>query len=104
MREFNYTFRFTPKNERSDTVDKIIKLFKFHMMPEKPIDELINRYLTMPSEFEIHYMYKNVENTYLPFVSNSVLTGVDVAYGPGGQYQTFKPKQHQMVTHHLLQK
>jgi len=37
-------------------------------------------------------MYKGVENTYLPFVSNSVLTGVDVAYGPGGQYQTFKPK------------
>ena len=46
----------------------------------------------MPSEFEIHYMYKGVENTYLPFVSNSVLTGVDVAYGAGGQYQTFKPK------------
>ena len=93
MREFNYTFRFTPKNEREvDTVDKIIKLFKFHMMPEKPIDAAIGRYLTMPSEFEIHYMYKGVENTYLPFVSNSVLTGVDVAYGPGGQYQTFKPK------------
>ena len=82
MREFNYTFRFTPKNEREvDTVDKIIKLFKFHMMPEKPIDAPIGRYLTMPSEFEIHYMYKGVENTYLPFVSNSVLTGVDVAYG-----------------------
>jgi hypothetical protein len=93
MREFSYTFRFTPKNEReTETVDKIIKLFKFHMMPEKPIDAAIGRYLTMPSEFEIHYMYKGVENTYLPFVSNSVLTNVSLNYGPGGQYQTFKPK------------
>jgi hypothetical protein len=93
MREFSYTFRFTPKNEREvETVDKIIKLFKFHMMPEKPIDAAIGRYLTMPSEFEIHYMYKGVENTWLPFVSNSVLTGVSTSYGPGGQYQTFKPK------------
>ena len=93
MREFSYTFRFTPKNEREvDTVDKIIKLFKFHMMPEKPIDAAIGRYLTMPSEFEIHYMYKGVENTWLPFVSNSVLTNVSLSYGPGGQYQTFRPK------------
>ena len=37
-------------------------------------------------------MYKGVENTWLPFVSNSVLTGVSTTYGPGGQYQTFKPK------------
>jgi hypothetical protein len=93
MREFSYTFRFTPKNEREvDTVDKIIKLFKFHMMPEKPQDNAIGRYLTMPSEFEIHYMYKGVENTWLPFVSNSVLTNVTLSYGPGGQYQTFRPK------------
>jgi len=93
MREFSYTFRFTPKNEREvETVDKIIKLFKFHMLPEKPIDASIGRYLTMPSEFEIHYMYKGVENTYLPFVSNSVLQNVSISYGPGGQYQTFKPK------------
>lgn len=93
MREFSYTFRFTPKNEREvETVDKIIKLFKFHMMPEKPIDAAIGRYLTMPSEFEIHYMYKGVENTWIPFVSNSVLQNVSLTYGPGGQYQTFKPK------------
>ena len=93
MREFSYTFRFTPKNEREvETVDKIIKLFKFHMMPEKPIDTAIGRYLTMPSEFEIHYMYKGVENTWIPFVSNSVLQNVSLTYGPGGQYQTFRPK------------
>ena len=93
MREFSYTFRFTPKNEREvETVDKIIKLFKFHMMPEKPIDAAIGRYLTMPSEFEIHYMYKGVENTWIPFVSNSVLQNVSLTYGPGGQYQTFRPK------------
>jgi hypothetical protein len=105
MREFSYTFRFTPKNEREvETVDKITKLFKFHMMPEKPVDAAIGRYLTMPSEFEIHYMYKGVENTYIPFVSNSVLQNVTLSYGPGGQYQTFKPKATADGVPHLQQK
>jgi hypothetical protein len=37
-------------------------------------------------------MYKGVENTWLPFVSNSVLQNVSLSYGPGGQFQTFRPK------------
>lgn len=92
FRTFNYTFRFTPRNQNEVvTVDNIIKLFKFHMLPELDSSAEQGRYLRYPSEFEIHFMYKGVENTWLPFVSNCVLTGVDVNYGPDGQYQTFEP-------------
>jgi len=91
FRTFNYTFRFTPRNKKEVlTVDNIIKLFKFHMLPERDGYEE-GRYLIYPSEFEIHFMYKGVENTWLPFISNCVLTSVDVNYGPDGQYQTFEP-------------
>jgi len=92
FRNFNYSFRFTPQSEEEvETVDKIIKLFKFHMLPERPQDNAVGRYLVFPSEFEIHYMYKGVENTWLPFISSCVLTGVDISYGPNGQFQTFRP-------------
>lgn len=92
FRTFNYTFRFTPRNEKEVvTVDNIVKLFKFHMLPERVSQYDVGRYLIYPSEFEIHFMYKGVENTWLPFVSNCVLTSVDVSYGGDGQYQTFEP-------------
>jgi len=92
FRTFNYTFRFTPRNEDEvRTVDAIIKTFKFHMLPERSLDTT-GQYLIFPSEFEIHFMYQGSENTWLPFISHSVLNSVDVDYG-GAQYQTFRPLQ-----------
>lgn len=90
FRTFNYTFRFTPRNEEEvKTVDAIIKTFKFHMLPERSLDTT-GQYLIFPSEFEIHFMYKGSENSWLPFISHCVLTSVDIDYG-GAQYQTFRP-------------
>ena len=90
FRNFNYTFRFTPRNEDEvKTVDAIIKTFKFHMLPERSLDTT-GQYLIFPSEFEIHFMYQGSENTWLPFVSHCVLNSVDVDYG-GPQFQTFRP-------------
>jgi len=90
FRTFNYTFRFTPRNEDEvKTVDAIIKTFKFHMLPERSLDTT-GQYLIFPSEFEVHFMYQGSENTWLPFISHCVLNSVDVDYG-GAQYQTFRP-------------
>ena len=90
FRTFNYTFRFTPKNENEvRTVHAIINSFKFHMMPERQVDRY-GSFLKFPSEFEIHFMYKGSENTWLPFISHCVLNSVDVDYG-GVQFQTFRP-------------
>lgn len=88
FRSFNYTFRFTPRSEDEvRTVHEIIHKFKFHMLPER-IDN--GHFLAFPSEFEIHFMYKGAENTWIPFISHCVLNSVDVDYG-GDQYQTFRP-------------
>tara|TARA_B110000046_G_C12670077_1_gene264156 strand:+ start:257 stop:529 length:273 start_codon:yes stop_codon:yes gene_type:complete len=48
-----------------------------------------HRYLTLPSTFDIHYMYQynlesGRENNFYSKISTCVLAGVDVDYTPGG--------------------
>lgn len=92
LRTFSYSFRFTPRSESEvRTVDNIIKLFKFHMLPERVQNEAVGRHLIFPSEFEIYYMFQGVENQWYPFTGGCVLTDMDVTYGPGGESQHFRP-------------
>jgi len=57
LRTFSYNFKFAPRNkDERDDVQKIIALFRFHMAPE--LKGASNRFLTLPSEFDIHYMYQ----------------------------------------------
>jgi hypothetical protein len=87
MREFTYSFTFIPRNEgERDDVQRIIQMFRFHMAPELRSDH--NRFLTLPSEFDIHYMYqaedgKASENDYYNRISTCVLTNCKVDYSPG---------------------
>ena len=97
LREYSFSFRFTPRSENEvRTVDNIIKLFKFHMLPERVQDQEVGRHLIFPSEFEVHYMFQGVENTWYPFAAGSVLKSMDVDYGPGGETQHFRPIQTDM--------
>jgi hypothetical protein len=90
-RKFSYTWKFTPKNAlESVEVDKIIRQFRFHMLPEKPSDDKFGRYWITPSEFDIFYMFRGDENTWLNKVSTCVLLNMDVNWTPN-QYQTFRP-------------
>jgi len=92
LREFSFTFRFTPRNEQEfRTVDAIIRLFKFHMLPERVAGQNIGRHLIFPSEFDLQYMFGGNENVWLPFASSCVLTNLDVNYGPGGETQFLPP-------------
>jgi|TARA_R110001606_G_scaffold396060_3_gene569486 hypothetical protein len=92
LREYSFSFRFTPRTENEvRTVDNIIKLFKFHMLPERVQDQEIGRHLIFPSEFEVYYMFQGKENTWYPFTAGSVLKSMDVDYGPGGETQHFRP-------------
>ena len=87
MRTFNFPFEFAPKNvEEKDNVQKIINLFKFHMMPEKEGEG----FLRVPSEFQITYMYKDGANMYIPKISRCVLKDMSVDYSPEGVFTTFK--------------
>ena len=90
FRKFSYTFKFTPKNVAESFVARdIIKLFKFHMSPELPDDDL-GRYFIPPAEFDLFYMYRDEQNDFLNKISSCVLTNMDVNYA-NGRYQTFRP-------------
>jgi len=88
LRTFSYNFTFAPKNEdERDDVQKIIALFRFHMAPE--LKGASNRFLTLPSEFDIHYMYQASdgqasENDYYNKIATCVCTACDVNYSPDG--------------------
>ena len=92
LRNFDFNFRFTPRNEPEfRTVDAIIKLFKFHMHPERVPGQNIGRHLIFPSEFDLQFMFGGVENAWLPFASSCVLTKLNVNYGPNGETQFLQP-------------
>ena len=87
IREFTYNFTFAPRNtDERDDVQAIIQLFRFHMAPE--LQGAQSRFLTLPSEFDIHYMYQakdgtNSENDYYNKIATCILTNCAVDYTPG---------------------
>ena len=88
LRTFTYNFNFAPKNEQEAVeVQKIIQLFRFHMAPE--LRPGINRYLGLPSQFDIHYMFlskdgSTSENSFYNKISTCVLQDCKVNYTPNG--------------------
>ena len=87
VRTFTYNFTFAPRSEEeTQDVQEIIQLFRFHMVPELQGGQ--SRFLTLPSEFDIHYMYigkdgTNTENEYYNKIATCVCTNVTVDYTPG---------------------
>ena len=92
FREFSFPFTFAPKNEKEkDAVHKIIQLFRFHMLPEQQSGA--NGYFNVPSEFQITYMYRDNENSYLPRISRCVLKQCAIDYAPEGVVSTLTPDE-----------
>ena len=91
FRKFSYSWKFAPKNvDEVFMAERIIKLFKFHMLPELPNDDQYGRYYVVPSEFDIFYMFRGDENTWMNKIQTSVLVNMEVNYSPN-QYNTFRP-------------
>jgi len=90
FRKFSFSWKFTPKSpEEAKQVQKIIKTFKFHMLPEiKGGDH--GRWFTTPAEFDLFYMFRGDENTWINKIHTCVLANMEVNYAPNG-YQTFRP-------------
>ena len=88
LRDFSYTFNFRPRNaDETAEVKAIIQLFRFHMAPE--LKGTNHRYMTLPSTFDIHYMYQTdpetaTENTFYNKIATCVLERCDVNYTPTG--------------------
>jgi len=67
------------------------------MAPELKNDSSPHRYMTLPSTFDIHYMYQSGvgnnatarENDYYNKIATCVLTNVGVDYTPNSEVQSF---------------
>ena len=88
LRTFTYNFNFAPKSEKeAEEVQKIIQLFRFHMAPE--LRAGVNRFLGLPSQFDIHYMFLSKaghtsENNFYNRIATCVLQDCKVNYTPNG--------------------
>ena len=93
LRSFTYNFNFAPRNAKeTEEIQQIIQLLRYHMAPELQGEN--SRYLTLPSEFDIHYMYRaqggeSYENDYFNRIATCVLTAVNTDYTPG-KVRTFE--------------
>ena len=67
-RNFQYTFKMIPKNEKeADEIRKIVFAFKANMLPEFVGGNRAGRRLVVPNTFDISYMYVGAENRYKTF-------------------------------------
>lgn len=82
-RSFSYEFNFIPKSEKeAEEVEKIVREFKFQMSADFDGGGVQGqRRMTIPSNFDIEYMYKGQGNKHLHKISTCVLEKMDVTYG-----------------------
>lgn len=88
FRQFAFNYKFTPRNDTEyKHVQRIIKLFKYHMHPENDPTGL---FLEYPSEFNIEYLYKGEENTHVSKISTCALTDIKITYGNQDSFTTIQ--------------
>ena len=89
LRTFNYSYTFTPReNKESQEIKQIIRFFKKNMAPKKVGTGI---FLQTPNVFKLKYVYASGEEH--PFLNNiklCALTGFSVNYTPDGSYMTYK--------------
>ena len=82
-RSFSYEFNFIPKSEKEAIeVEKIVFEFKMQMSADFAGGGVQGqRRMTIPSTFDIEYMYKGQGNSHLHKISTCVLEDMNVTYG-----------------------
>ena len=88
LRSFNYTYKFTPREEReAREVRRIIKFLKKNMAP---IREKGRMFLKTPNVFKLKYFFKNGrQHPFLNKIKTCALRSFDVEYTPDGSYMTY---------------
>lgn len=89
-RTFSFTFKFIPRNAtEQQTVKQIIDTLKFHRAPEIKGSKT-RAYWLFPSEFDITFLYSNIENPYLMKISTCAMTNMGVSQGADDRFATHK--------------
>jgi hypothetical protein len=94
-RSFEFSFVMIPKSAaEAEKIKRIVDTFKIHMSPEYGASQIKGaknlREQTIPDVFDINYMYRDKENSYINKIGTSYLTGMDVQYG-GDRYTAHEP-------------
>lgn len=91
FRQFAFNYKFNPRNYTElQNVERIIKLFKYHMHPENDPTGL---FLEYPSEFNIEYIYRGKENKHLNKISTCALTDIKITYGNQDAFTSIKGQE-----------
>jgi len=88
LRQFNYNFRFTPREEReAREIRRIIKFFKKNMAPQRVPSKL---FLKTPNVFKLKYIFKGGrQHPFLNKIKMCALQSFNVTYAPDGSYMTY---------------
>jgi len=86
LRQFKFTFKFTPRDDKESLeVKKIIKAFKRNMAPKGSGDN----FLSTPNIFQINYMKGGGEHPFLNKFKLCALTNMSVNYTGDGVHATY---------------
>jgi len=84
FRSYQMAFVFTPySKQEAETVEKIIKMFKFHSAPRLATGSA-GMFFVPPSIFRPKFFFNGKENTKINKITESVIKNIDVNYAPNG--------------------
>lgn len=87
LRSFTFTFTMSAREPKESLVIRnIIRFFKQGMSVKRASTGL---FLKSPHTFEIKYMSKNKEHTWINKIKECALTSCTVSYTPAGNYATY---------------
>ena len=90
LRNFNFSFKMTPRNEEeSIQVKQIIRTFKRNMAPKAGGDDKKGAFLNSPNVFELTYRQGNREHQFLNSFKQCFLTNIGINYTGEGTYATY---------------
>lgn len=90
QRQFRFDFLMAPSNQKeSESIESIVRILRFHAAPELRNGAINSFFWIPPSEFDITFYNRGVENTKIPRINTCVLEQIDVSYAPSGVYSTF---------------
>lgn len=88
LRQFSFTFVMSAREElESKSIKKIIRFFKQGMSVKRASTGL---FLKSPHTFNIKYIHKSSDHTYLNKIKECALLNFTVDYTPAGNYSTYE--------------
>lgn len=90
FRNFSFTFRFSPHTEEDCvTIDNIVKEFRMAALP-KALTGSAGSVFAYPHEVQIEYKFNGEKHRWLHNFRRSVIEAIDVNYGIGDQWSTYR--------------